>query len=477
MSTPSFTRRTLLGGIGLGAGLLLARGLGVGLGGSTPARPFREVLRELGATLTERQRALLVLPADHPSRQIVNTIAVLDLPHLGTALSPAQLTLVRELCSGMLSPRGRRDFARTLAVEGRFEGCQLAIYGEPETGAAQAVLAGGHVMVRGGDGGESAPFGGGVAYGHQVGNHRWRVEGNSFAWHGDAANRLYRALAPEARSSAVLPKPPHELVLQVQTAGAEFPGVRIGTVSEAAREAASELLDTVFESFSEPESRAARASVAANGGLEALSFATYASHGFYPDMQSWASVEPGERRRRGDPYWQVWRVEGPGIVIHFQGHPHVHAYVNVVRDPARANLGESLGRTARPIEGDGMRRLLEAAMRRATGEALAWHGEEVPGRFCPGEITSGLAYALDPYGNRLVVASLEGRAMAAPLRERLEEGGPPIEPGRTYRVASTGYFAGHEDSFGEPAKLEKGDLLLRDALLAHLRAGALGGAA
>ena len=142
----------------------------------------------LGVSLSPFQRAHIVLPADHPSRQVDNTIAVLERPHLGTLLSPAQRALVERLYAGMLSKRGRRAFAGTVAVEGRLDGCVLAIYGEPERGAAhaQVVISGGHLLLRGGARAMGAAFGGGIAYGHQVGDHRWRVDGNAFAYQGDA---------------------------------------------------------------------------------------------------------------------------------------------------------------------------------------------------------------------------------------------------------------------------------------------------
>ncbi len=479
---PTISRRALLQGLGAGAGLLVARGLGAdGLGRSAARERSTEgLLRELGASFTPRQRELIVLPADHPTRQITNTISVIHRPHVGTLLSPRQLSLVEELTAGLLSPRGRSDFAGTFAVEGRFEGCVLAIYGEPEEPGAQVVVQGGHVMLRGGGSrGEAASpggpwLGGGVSYGHQVGNHRWRVEGNSFAHHGDAANRLYAALSPAERRRAVLAEPPHELVLQVQGAGARIPGVRFGDLADEAREAAEALVATVLGSFPEARQAEARACLDANGGLDALHFATYESKGFHADMRPWSELDAAERARRGDPYWQVWRVEGPGAVLHFQGHPHVHAYVNVVRDPAHANLGEVLGETRRTLEGASMGRILDAALRRATGEALAWHGPEVPGRFCAGPITTGLAFALDPYGNRLAVVELEGRALAAPLRAHLASLGVRVEPAEKVRVATIDYLAREPHAqLGDPLRVEYGDRLMRDALVEHLRAGAL----
>jgi len=471
-----FGRRAFLVGAGAGAGWLLARGLGVSPLSARAARgsSYEALIRALAASLTPRQRELLVFPADHPARQIANTLSVLERPHLGTLLAPGQRALVEQLCLGMLSEQGREAFAGTLAVEGRLDGCVLALYGQPENGRAQAVLMGAHVMLRGGgESAEGAALGGGLAYGHQIGNHRWRVEGNSFAPHGDAANRLYASLASEERARAILPAPPHELVLQVQRADAQFPGVRVGSLSEGAQEEAARLLDTVFSSFPAAARARALSCIETNGGREGLHVAFYGSHGFYEDMRPWATLEPAERAQRGDPYWQVWRIEGPGTIVHFKGHPHVHAYVQVVRDPARANFGETLGATSASIEGERMRRVLEGALRRATGEALAFHADEVPGRFCPGEITTGLAYSLDPYRNHVVVASIEGRAMSGTLRERLAAAGAEIEPARRYRVASTQYFAAEPEIFGEPESVEREDLLLRDALVAHLRAGGL----
>lgn len=473
----SLTRRALLVGAGALAGLAAARGLGAPrwLSPDAPIASTDDLLRRLAASLTPGQRALIVHPADHPSRQIVNTISVIERPHLGTLLSPTQRALVQELYLSLLSPRGRDDFAGTVAVEGRLDGCVLAIYGEPERGDAQVVIEGGHLMLRGGAPDPNAALGGGIAYGHQIGNQRWRVEGNAFAHHGDAANRLFAALAPDERLRAIEPRPPHELVLQPQGAGAAIPGARVGDLGEAGQQAAQELVATVLSPWPDAERARAIDCLDANGGVGALHFACFASHGFYADMKPWAALEPAERARRGDPYWQVWRLEGPGSVFHFQGSPHVHAYVRILRDPTRANLGESLGVTPVGVEGDAMRTLLEGALRRATGETLAFHGDELPGRFCAGEITTGLAWSLDPYRNRVALITIDEAAMAAPLRERLAAAGGPIEPRRRHRIATTSYFAGRADLVGAPERVDEDPTLLRDALVEHLRAGGLSG--
>ncbi len=463
-------RRAFLVGTAAGAGLLLARGFRGFDSAASVSRPYDQTLRELGRSLTARQRELVVFAADDPTRQIVNTQTVLERPHLGTLFTQPQRLLIERLYHSMLSAQGVDDFAETIAVEGRFDGCVFAIYGDPERPDAQAVLQGGHIMLRAGRSSNGAAFGGGISYGHQTGNCLWRIPGNSFAYHGDAANRLYKALRADERSKAMVSRPPHELVLQVQGSEGTFRGVRLGDLGDAGKNEAKRLVETVFA----PHPAAARAEaldcIKANGGLEALHFAVYASHGFYEDMVDFGALAENERARRGDPYWQVWRLEGPGTVIHFKGYPHVHAYIQVVRDPARANIGSQIALADRTLEGAALGRLLDAALRRATGETLAYFGPEVPGRFCAGEITTGLAYALDPYRNHVSVATIAGGAMSTPLRKHLEDSGLQIDLTRSYRVATTDYLGGQPESFGDPERVESQTTLMRDAIVAELRA-------
>jgi hypothetical protein len=467
----SLTRRAALVGSGGAAGLLLGGGLTATLRPAPASHD--EIVRALASSLTPLQRRLMIFPADDPTRQIANTIAVLERPHLGTLLSSAQMALVEHLYDSMLSPRGRQALARTVATEGRLSGCVLAIYGEPESGTARTVISGGHLLVRGGGEREGGSvLGGATAYGHQKGNGRWRVPGNAFAYHGDAANRLFAALSAEQQARAVLSSPPHELTLQLQDQRGRFPGAPLGGLTDAGREAASGLLDAVLGLYPAEAGARARAAIEANGGLERLHFACFADKGFYRDMRTWASLDPAERAGRGTPYWQVWRLEGPGTVVHFQGHPHVHAYLHIARDPARANIGEVLADTSVAIQGPAMRSFIEGAFRRATGEALAYAWPDWPGRFCPGEITTGLANAVDPFRESIVLAEIDGPALAAPLRERLR-----LAPTGRHRVATTAYLAGERALFGQADRVVPTHLPVREAIIAHLRGGGLRSAA
>jgi len=473
MSQHEIRRRTFLTASAAVAGLAVARGLGVrGLG--APALPdrFDDALREFVATLSPAQRAKILLPADHPSRQITNAIAFLDRPHIGTLLSPSQLVRAADLCDRMTSEKGRHDLAGTFAVEGKFEGCVLAVYGDPAMGPAQATLMGGHVHLRGGDLG-GVPLGGGVSYGHQIGNEQWKIPGNAFGHHGEAANAVFDALTPAERARAVAHSAPIELVVQPQGEAGRFDGLRMGDANEGARDDAEALLALVLSTYPAQQAADARAAIDARGGLDALHLAFYESHGFFEDMVPLADLDAAARQARGDPYWQVWRLEGPGTVIHFQGYPHVHAYVQITGADDAWQHGESLGRSDRTIEGDAMRGLLEAALRDATGETLAFHAPEVFGRICPGEVREGLAWSLDPYGNRVAVAEIAEADIAGPLRERLTAQGHTIQPGARVRVATSDYFATRADLVGEPALVETSSQRIGEALAAHLRNGAV----
>ena len=54
--------------------------------------------------------------------------------------------------------------------------------------------------------------------------------------------------------------------------------------------------------------------IKAGGGMEKLQIAFYQSG----DLDS-------------DKVWDIWRLEGPTVVCHFRGAPHVHAYINISR--------------------------------------------------------------------------------------------------------------------------------------------------
>lgn len=472
-------RRGFLAGLAGGVGLLAAGGVPRWLGARRHSDlDFQQCLALLHTSLSPGQREAIYLPWDHPSRQVTNTIALFDGPHMGTLLDGEQFELAERLYQTMTSQVGLSALANTVGLEGRLPGCVLTVYGHPERGPVQPMIHGGHLLIRGGGVTPSgSALGGAVAYGQQIGNERFKVEGNAFAFHSDAANRFYRALSESERERAQQATPPHELVVQAQAVGGRFPGVPVASVGAEAREEARRLLETVLSTYPEPERRDALSCVEHNGGAEALSLTFYRDRGFYADGAVYADLSPAERAQRPLPYWQVWRIEGPGTVVHFKGYPHVHAYINIVRDPARQNVGEVLARAESLIEPPAVRELIETALRWETGEALAFYGEDAPARVCPGDVTTGLAWAIDPYANRIATLEIEGAALAEPLRRFIEARKGGVEPGERYRLASIEYTARRSELVGKPARVELGSRYLRDAVTDYLRSQGLRGQA
>lgn len=456
-------RRAFLVGAGAGLGLFASRGFAPLASARADAAPIDVdvLLRELVASMRPAQRALALFDAEHPSRQVANTVSFLDRPQIGELFDARQRVRIERLVDAALSPHGREDMAATIALEGRVGASVLAIYGDPHDGPSQAVIAGGHYTLRAGTDGR----GGALAYGQQVGNERYRVEGNAFARHGDLANWLVRALRGGQREAAILEEAPNEHVLQPLGAGRAVPGIARTSLTGEAAEAFDALLSGVLETFAPDRGRRVETA--------SLSFSTFAKHGYYSDMVRYADLEPAERAARGEPYWQVWRLEGPDAVVHFQGHPHVHAYVQIT-DPSRANVGERVAHLDRALEGEPMRDWIESAMRSASGEALAYQPLEVTARLAAGDVTTGQLYTLEPYGNRIAVAEIEGRAMAAPLRAHVERAsGAPVDPRARIRVAVDEYVASRRDWFGEASRVERSRLELREALVAYARAAGM----
>lgn len=457
-------RRFLLGA----AAAATATALPILLTPKLAAAPHHEIVRAFRQTLSPAQRDVVFLPWDDPSRQIVNTLAIRRAPHIGTLFHAQQMPYVWQLWSAMQSETGRPRLIEPLKAEaGGLDGCVLTIYGDPDQGTCQSVISGGHIDLRAGTQ-QNGSFGDGIAWGHQVGNHQLRVPGNVWAHHSDAVNRLAALLRPDELSRAVCAEPPNELLLQVQGAGGRFDGLSARAMDEPQRAQLCELIATVLASFAPDHAATAMDDIAANGGFEDVHVALYRNFGFYADGTRYGDVPP---RQGEQPYFQVWRVEGPGLVLHFQGWPHVHAYLRLTRDPLRQHIGESLAASDRLVEGEELRGFIEGAMRRGMDADLAFMPGDLPARIVPGLVTTGTMFSFDPFANRVVVAEVRGDQLGDAMRRRVDR----IEPARLYRIATIDYaLDAFTPDLGAILRTENSGQLLRHALIDHLRAGGLG---
>jgi hypothetical protein len=453
---PGLGRRAFLQGAGVVAGLALGGGLG--LLGRRPTGDFRTTALALWDSLSPLQREAVARPWDHPSRQMVGHVACLGAPRVSYTLTAGQQTLVHRLYETMTSASRRRRFGPLIGLEGGgLDPCEIALYGDPHTDRFQVALSGGHLLLRGGGlTPEGSAFGGPLGYGHQLGDGVPRLPGNTFAYHGDAANAVIASLDANERARAIVgTAPPFETAVQLQGESGEFTGLSVGALPDARKSAISDLVDIVLSGYDETDLEAARGCIRRNGGLDALTLSVYASGGYYDDGQAWVDLDGAARTRRGEPYWHVWRLEGPGTVLHFRGWPHVHAAVHLADDGGAGQyVGEVLAEATELWQGEQLRGLLLDALRTEGHTAVAFLPGEPHARFPAGPVTSGLAWSLDPYADELAVASVRGAGAAAPFREQAAAQGVALEPDQLYRVATTGFASGREELLGAVEDLE-----------------------
>ncbi len=471
-------RRAFLGALGASAGIVLARpsvfkGLSISAAGSSHSElSFSELLQGLIESLTPVQQAHTVLDVNDPIRQITNTVAVHKGPHIGTLFSAHQVGLIRQLYNAMLSSQGQSWFKNTTALEGKFEGASLKIYSD-KTGAYQLVINGGHFMLRSDNdahqGNNAYAFGGPISYGQQLGNNRFMVEGNAFKAHGDAVNAVHQAMSESERARAYRVSPPSELLMQIQGKNANLQGIKIGSASEVVQALARQAINTIFAAYPEHQQSEAWSAIDDNGGLESLHLTLFKDYGFYEDGSVYTELTPVQQEAKGLPYIQVWRIEGPACVIHFQGYPHVHAYINVVRDPNRVAVGEVLNEIPSAFNEVSTRALLQTALKLGTGEALSYYPNLILGRLSPGAVSTGSLYALDPFANSIVIATLRSEMMSAPLKANLQAQGVAILPGQSTRIATIDYMLQRPDLFGEPDSIVETGVSMRSALINTVR--------
>jgi hypothetical protein len=170
-------------------------------------------------------------------------------------------------------------------------------------------MTGRHLTLRAdGDRDDRVAFGGPLVYGHGESVPSL----NLFYYQTKMANEVFQALDPEQRKVALLPNAPQENAVQVQGPDGSFPGISLNELTEDQRQLVRSTLASIMGPYREEDHEEAKEIVRTNGGLRSMHMAFYQ-----------------ERDLENDKVWDVWRIEGPALVCHFRGAPHVHAYINV----------------------------------------------------------------------------------------------------------------------------------------------------
>src|SRR5262249_16487413 len=234
----------------------------------------------------------------------------------------------------------------------------------------------------------------------QRGNDRVGLPGNLYRDQFLAAQRLLRSLDPGRKKLAVLEEAPVQTQIELQGRHGSFPGIPVAELAAEPKAVAKELVDRTLSTYPLDDANYARECLTANGGIEGL-FLSYYQHGQDGDI----------------PEAQVFRLEGPGAVFHFRGHPHVHAFINVAMDgDAPLSVGEPLGDNPQWLDRSGVKTLFETALRSQTQADLAYYDvNSVAGRLHPGVVRSGDIYTLESWQERVQVVEIRGSNLSATL--------------------------------------------------------------
>jgi hypothetical protein len=289
------------------------------VGGHTAsAAPTRDsdaegAVRRLFDSLSDEQKKVVALPFDDKLRLKVNPNWKITKASVGTFFDKDQQETVREVFRGVTSGDGYERFLRQMDDDsGGFDKYAVAIFGDPNSGPFEFELTGRHHTIRAdGNSVPGAAFGGPIVYGHSK---KGNSPQNLFSYQTKRANEVFKALDGDQRSKALLENAPSESAVQLRKADTKLPGISGTQLSQDQKELVAAVLRDIMQPYRKEDVDEVMEIVKASGGMDKLNIAFYRSG----DLDK-------------DEVWDVWRLEGPSLVCHFRGAPHVHAYINVAK--------------------------------------------------------------------------------------------------------------------------------------------------
>ncbi|PAY16240.1 hypothetical protein CKO51_27675 [Rhodopirellula sp. SM50] len=269
------------------------------------------VVAELYASLSDKQKKAIWRPFDHQARRRINpNWHVTDVVIGDDLFSKKQRTLIDQIVRNITSKDGYDRLIQQMDEDdGGMENYSVAIFGEPGTDQFQFEMTGRHLTMRAdGNRVDKAAFGGPIVYGHGEEN----PSDNLFFYQTQKTNEVFQALDADQAEAALLKKAPRETAVQLQGAGGQFPGLAVSKLASDQKELVESTLKVLLAPYREEDVDEVMAILKSSGGLDQLHMAFYQEE----DLDD-------------DKVWDIWRVEGPSLVWHFRGAPHVHAYINI----------------------------------------------------------------------------------------------------------------------------------------------------
>lgn len=277
----------------------------------TPKSTAESTAAKLYESLSEAQRQTLVFPFEHELRQKISANWHITKPIIrDNFYTDAQRALITDIVRGVTSPEGfERIQKQTEFDDGGLDGYSIALFGTPESGKFEFELTGRHLTLRAdGNSVDKVAFGGPIVYGHGEED----PTQNLFYYQTKQVNEVFQALDPKQAERALATKAPKETDVALQGPGKKYPGIPFTALSADQKGLVEKTLKVLLSPYRTEDVDEVFAILKQTGGLDQLHFAFYQDG----DLNS-------------DRVWDVWRVEGPSLVWHFRGAPHVHAYINI----------------------------------------------------------------------------------------------------------------------------------------------------
>src|ERR1051326_2096951 len=312
---PSVTRRTFLKATVVGAaGVVAAPFSALAVSDAEKARKATSetLVATLYGSLNEEQRKAVCFPFDHPLRSKVDNNWMITDKKVSAFYTKDQQEMIREIFNGLHSPEYAAKVMQQVEHDGGeegFGGCAIALFGEPGTGRFEFVLTGRHVTRRcDGDSVEGAAFGGPIFYGHAAKGFYEKADhpGNIYWYQAVRANEVFGMLNGKQRELALLTEPREEKGSQtVRLTGKRdgLPGIPISELTLDQKNHVRKVMADVLAPFRKVDADEALKLVEANG-FDDLHMAFYKNH----DIGN-------------DGVWDVWQIEGPGMLWDFRGEP------------------------------------------------------------------------------------------------------------------------------------------------------------
>jgi hypothetical protein len=277
----------------------------------------------LFGSLTGEQRAKLCFPFGHELRREVDNNWHITEPKISQFLNPDQQAMVREIFLGLHGEEYRDAVFRQVehdAGKGGFGAGAIAFFGEPGTGKFEFVYTGRHVTRRcDGDSVAGKAFGGPIFYGHAARGFNEAADhpDNVYWFQAKRANEVYQMLDGRQREAALLQAPRPERgteTVRLKRDGQGLEGIPVADLTADQQAHVWKVLEDLLKPF-RAEDVAESMALIRKVGLERHHLAFYQAH----DIGA-------------DGVWDTWQLEGPGMVWHFRGKPHVHTWVHIA-DP------------------------------------------------------------------------------------------------------------------------------------------------